>query len=194
MVAIAGGGGGPAGSNSGSSCYGGQLSDMLKAQFGEQYYDVYENTSDPKLKTLEDKLILLANRLALHELGFDLKDIVKDIHSYGENSPLYSKLSKLDNYQYYTANWESKTFNSSTFWFNAKTSPEIGLTGFALKYYPKKNGETNALGLVIKNPLGHRVEGILEGGEYLSVKYLGYQDDWLYDMHLINSILYLEGY
>ena len=86
----------------------------------------------------------------------------------------------------------SQSFNSSSKKFDALISPVIGSTGFALKYYPTKNGYNDAIGLVKVNEIGHYVESSLEIEEAISVKFFNLQDDWLYDMHLNNSIQFIR--
>lgn len=135
----------------------------------------------------EDLVVLYANMLAMKELGLS----TKDIESYGPESSLYSKLSRLNNPQNYIKGWH-KSFNSSSKKFDAFISPVIGNTGFALKYYSTKNGYNDAIGLVKVNEIGHYVESSLEIEEAISVKFLNFQDDWLYDMHLNNSIQFIR--
>ncbi len=135
----------------------------------------------------EDLVVLYANMLAMKELGLS----TKDIKSYGPESSLYSKLSRLNNPQNYIKGWH-KSFNSSSKKFDALISPVIGSTGFALKYYPTKNGYNDAIGLVKVNEIGHYVESSLEIEEAISVKFFNLQDDWLYDMHLNNSIQFIR--
>jgi RHS repeat-associated protein len=138
-------------------------------------------------QSIEDRIILHANRLAMKELGLN----PEEIQSYGPASSLYSKLSKLNNPQNCTEGW-SKTFNSSSKKFDSLISLEIRDTGFALKYYPTKNGYKDAIGLVRTSSSGHYIETSLEIQEALLRKLMNMQDDWLYDMHLYNSILFIN--
>ena len=141
--------------------------------------------------SFEDNIVLWANRLALSALGGS-SNVLNDVQSYGNGSPLYSKLSKLNNPQNYTKSWQL-AFNSFTKKWDAKISPEIGNTGYALKYYPLKNGVRDAIGLVHTNIFMHYLETRLEMEESGMVKYFNFHDDFLYDMHYNNSINVLNS-
>ena len=141
----------------------------------------------------EQYIIGLANIAALYELGNSIEGIQQDLCNYSTSSGLYTKYNKLNNYESYIDAWEV-TYNSSANSDTAYVSIEIGESGFQLKFYPEKNGEYNALGLV-KASLGeHVIEAALEFLEYIDVKYAGFPDDYLYDMHLFNVLNFMNDY
>lgn len=141
----------------------------------------------------EQFIISLANLAAMHELGKSLENLKTDLVNYSEGNSLYTKLNQLNNHAQYTTGWAA-AFNSSTFSYDALVSQEIGNSGFQLKFYPEKDGAINALGLIKDNLPEHIVEAALEFLEYIDVKYSGFPDDYLYDMHLFNAINFMEYY
>ena len=143
-------------------------------------------------------IISLANVAALHELGGSLGTIQQDLVNFPQNSGLYTKLNRLNNHGRYTAGWQ-RMWCSYTGGNNALVSSEIGNSGFRLKFYPRKNGETNALGLVRVGdvfglPIRHGVQAALEALEAFAVNHLGFSDDFLYDMHLFNALRFMNNY
>ena len=141
----------------------------------------------------EQFIISLANIAALYELGGSLGTIRQDLVNYPSSSSLYTKYNKLNNPGRYTVGWSSAS-NSSPNSSTAFVSPEIGNSGFQLKYYPEKNGEYGALGLVKAGYVEHVFEAALEYLESIDVRLLGFPDDYLYDMHLFNALNYMESY
>lgn len=141
----------------------------------------------------EQFIISLANLAALHELGKSLYNLQTDLVNYPVGNSLYTKLNQLNNHAQYTTGWTT-AFNSSTYNYDALVSQEIGNSGFQLKFYPVKDGAINALGLIKDNLPEHIVEAALEFLEYIDVKYSGFPDDYLYDMHLFNAINFMDYY
>ncbi len=140
----------------------------------------------------EQFVISLANLAALHQLNLPMQSLKNDLVNFSTHSNLYSKYSKLYNHEKYTADW-TETINSSPNNNDALISSEIGSSGFQLKFYPEKNGDYNALGLVKKGWIEHTIEGALEYLEHFFIE-KGFEDDFLYDMHLYNALNYMEGY
>jgi hypothetical protein len=134
-------------------------------------------------------IISLANLAAFNALGYSLVSLKTDLNTYTYNSSLYTKYNKLNNIDTYISTWTA-AYNSSPNSDTAYVSPEIGNSGFQLKYYPEKNGEYNAIGLVKEGFVEHSVEAALE----LLESYLGLPDDLLYDMHLFNALNFMEYY
>ncbi|MDM8162233.1 hypothetical protein QUH73_20635 [Labilibaculum sp. K2S] len=141
----------------------------------------------------EQFIIGLANIAAMSELGLPFTSLKNDLGNYPNDSNLYSKLNKLNNHEKYTANWE-RTGNSNANCDYALISPEINSSGFQLKFYPEKNGEYNALGLVKDGLADHTIEGALEYIEGWLRDNQGFEDDFLYDMHLYNALNFMEDY
>lgn len=131
-------------------------------------------------------IIERANEKGLIELGNDPFDVIQDVQTYDRNSSVYTKLSKLDNAEQYVSGWK-KALNSSMLRRNAKLSPQLGDSPFALKYYPTKGSYTDALGIVWKGARMHRTEAAME-----LIENFFFKDDFLYDMHFWNSSLYLN--
>lgn len=137
-------------------------------------------------------IISLANLAAMNSLGNYVEDLMYDLRIYPRNSNLFSKLNILHNHLKYTYDWE-KAYNSSSGKKDALLSPIIGDTDLQLKYYPEKNGFKHSLGLVQSGTLEHGVEAALEVIEALG-KNAGLPDDFLYDMHLYNSLEFISEY
>ncbi len=141
----------------------------------------------------EQFIISLANLAALYELGASLETLRKDLVTYAPNSALYTKLNKLNNHQRYTAGWEPAR-NSETGMLDALISRELGNSGFQLKFYSNKGGEINALGLVKTHWFGHPLEAALEYLEDFVARNSKLPDDFLIDMHLQNSLNFMDYY
>jgi hypothetical protein len=151
------------------------------------------NTMNSFTPYQEQFVISLANIAAMHELGYSLNYIKTDLTNYSTNNSLYTKYNKLLHSERYITNW-TPAGNSSSNSSIAYISPEIGTSGLQLKYYPEKNGEYQALGLVKEGNVEHFVEAALELLEYIDVEYLGLPDDYLYDMHLYNALNFMDYY
>jgi len=129
----------------------------------------------------------------LYELGFSLNGIQTDLVNYRANSVLYTKLNKLNNPENYISNWEP-AYNSYTDEYDASVSPVLGSSGFQLKYYTEKNGEYNALGLVKDGVAAHNLEAALESLDGFLRDRFNLADDFIYDMHLYNSLNFMNYY
>ena len=140
----------------------------------------------------EQFIISLANIAALYQLGYSLNGIMNNLVPYQQSSTLYTKLNKLCNPHTYIAHWDS-AHDSYTGKNDAFISPNLGNTGFQLKYYKLKNGESNAIGMV-KNGSEHYIEGALEYLEAYLRDNFHFADDFIYDMHLFNALNYMEYY
>jgi hypothetical protein len=162
------------------------------------------NSSNIFTPAQEQFIISLANLTALYELGYTRDNLKTDLINYPTNSSLYTKYNQLLHPERYIAGWASAS-NSSSGSDVAYVSSELGNSGLQLKYYPEKNGGHQALGLVKKNKDGgfnlfdpdtykHEREAALEYLESLDVKYFGYPDDYLYDMHLYNALDFMNYY
>lgn len=136
-----------------------------------------------------------SNILALVALGFDSVMVVKDVHIYEENSVLFTKLSQLNNYDFYIKDWKH-SFNSEDFKFSANKSDQIVVnskkTHLVLKFYPSKGGYNGAyaIGLNKKGFIPHSFEASMEIFEMIVKKVSGNKNpnsDPIYDMHLKNS-------
>lgn len=93
----------------------------------------------------------------------------------------------------YTTDWDS-AYNSYTHSYDAFTSPEIGNSGFQLKYYAAKEGGTDAIGLVKENLEGHVIEWALELLDGYLRDHYNMADDFIYDMHLFNALNFMDYY
>lgn len=162
---------------------------------GVTWYKVTAKRSDWN----EAIIIRNANIKALSRLGFDSLDFKIDLVLYPSSSPLFTKLSMLNNTDSYIDDW-SKAFNSSDFKLSAKKSKQIYCkgknTGFVLKYYSTKGDttESNAIGLCKKNFFAHALEAAFEIAEmiYLGlIKAENNGQDPIYDMHFDNSAVFL---
>jgi hypothetical protein len=152
------------------------------------------NTNKPNFTPQQEQFIIsLANIAALFELGNSIGNLKTDLTNYSTSSNLYTKLNKLGNYALYTSGW-NQAFNSYTLQYDALVSGELGNSGFQLKFYPQKDGEYNAIGLVKFGWTEHSIEAALEFLEFIDVKYMGFPDDYLYDMHLFNALNFMEYY
>lgn len=154
--------------------------------------DLKNNVSNFSSKE-QQFIISLANLAALTELGNSLQNLKSDLLNYSESSSLYTKLNYLANHDRYTSGW-TNAYNSSTGTNSALISPRIGNSQFQLKFYGEKNGFNNALGIVKAGTMDHTVEAALEYIEYIFVDNMGYKDDFIYDMHLYNSINFMNYY
>ncbi|MCC8173889.1 MAG: hypothetical protein LIO65_05790 [Odoribacter sp.] len=139
----------------------------------------------------EQFIISLANIAALYDVGGELETMKQDLVNYPSNNALYTKYNKLNNPERYIAGWTSE-FNSGG--ERTYCSGEIRNSGFELKFYPTKNGEVNALGLVKSNWAGHAIEAALEFLERKIVERTDKDDDFLYDMHLFNAVNFMNDY
>jgi hypothetical protein len=153
---------------------------------------IKENTGSFTLDQ-EQFIISLANVAALYELGYPLESLKNDLVNYNIFSNLYSKYNKLNNANDFINNFWELTENSSPNSNLAYISPEIGTSGFQLKFYPEKNGEYNALGLV-KGGVEHFAEAALEYIEGYLRDNFNAADDFLYDMHLFNALNFMNYY
>jgi len=99
----------------------------------------------------------------------------------------------LNNPESYISNWEL-AYNSYTNSYDAKESPEIGDSGFQLKYYAEKEGEIDALGLVKDGIVRHDLEAALEVIDGFLRDNLNLADDIIYDIHLFNALNFMEYY
>jgi hypothetical protein len=193
-----GGGNSGGNNNSDSDTNTNEPEDIVQKELCDAYHGIVnvsnlqENTSSFTLEQ-EQFIISLANVAALYELGYPINNVKEDLTNFSANSNLYSKLNKLNNPENYIINWEP-AFNSSTLSYNANISSEIGNSGFHLKFYSEKNGESNAIGLIKDGFEEHLLESALELLEYIDVKYMGFPDDYLYDMHLFNSLNFMDYY
>ena len=151
-----------------------------------------EHNKDIFSPAQEQFIIGLANIAALNGLNLPLNNLKNDLRIFPTNSELYSKYNILDNHTRYTSNW-SRVYNSSPNSDYALLSPIIAGTNFQLKFYPEKNGENNALGLVKEGIIDHSLEAAIELIEVLG-KNAGLPDDFLYDMHLWNALNFMEDY
>jgi Fe-S-cluster-containing hydrogenase component 2 len=143
----------------------------------------------------EQFIINFANIAALSTIlsASRLNSLKVDLKNYKNSSSLYSKYSKLDNHKLYTQGW-STTFNSSPNSNTALVSPKIINSNYQLKFYPEKNGETNALGLIKGTWLDHGIEAVLEFLEGYMRDTHNSQDDFLIDMHFFNALNFMEVY
>ena len=108
-------------------------------------------------------IIRNANIYALLDLGFDTMKVLKDVQLLSENSILFTRFSKLENYKDYVFYWKT-AFNSTNFKFNALKSAKISETDLSLKFYNQKAHIANAaaLGLVKKSFFEHFAEASIE--------------------------------
>ena len=129
-------------------------------------------------------IIRNANIYALLDLGFDTMKVLKDVQLLSENSILFTRFSKLENYKDYVFYWNT-AFNSTNFKFNARKSGKISETDLSLKFYNQKSHIANAaaLGLVKKSFFEHFAEASIE----LIKKYR-------YKMNRITIETYLKNY
>lgn len=140
--------------------------------------------TENKDKWSKAMIIRNANIYALLDLGFDTTKVLKDVQLLNENSLLFARFSKLENYQDYIFYWRS-AFNSHNFKFNARKSGKISETDLSLKYYSHKAhlANTAALGLVKKSFFKHFGEATVE----IIKKYR-------YKMNRITIETYLKNY
>jgi len=138
-------------------------------------------------------LILINLLLAIFLIAILMNGIQTDLVNYRANSVLYTKLNKLNNPENYISNWEP-AYNSYTDEYDASVSPVLGSSGFQLKYYTEKNGEYNALGLVKDGVAAHNLEAALESLDGFLRDRFNLADDFIYDMHLYNSLNFMNYY
>ncbi len=119
----------------------------------------WTKVTENKDKWTKAMIIRNANIYALLNLGFDTMKVLKDVQLLSENSILFTRFSKLDNFQDYVFYWKT-AFNSNNFKFNARKSAKILKTDLSLKFYSQKAHLTNtaALGLVKKGFFTHFAE------------------------------------
>jgi len=150
-----------------------------------------DNSNHSWAKVTENKdkwskaiIIRNANIYALLDLGFDTMKVLKDVQLLNENSKLFTRFSKLENFQDYIFYWKT-AFNSNGFKFNAKKSSKISETDLTLKFYAQKAHLANAaaLGLVKRGFFDHFAEATME----LIKKYR-------YKMNRITIETYLKNY
>ncbi len=164
--------------------------DALQSELSGYLEDINEG-GNPTSRIEEAQTILIATKLALAKsTGISMREINKDVSLYPISSELFNKLVKLSNSEKYIFNWTNKSSITGT---NAKQSVQIDNGPFALKYYETKNGESNAIGIIWNDPKLHFNEALLETIEFFGT-ILGREDDWLWDMHYINSKLFLLKY
>jgi hypothetical protein len=187
------GGGGGGGGNSGNNNTQTAQAKLCNAYHGVLNIADLKNAKNDFTPHQEMFIISLANLAAMNELGYSLESLKTDLVNYPTSNSLYTKYNKLIHPERYITNWASAG-NSSSNSDVAYVSLEIGNSGLQLKYYPEKNGEYNALGLVKEGLFDHSVEAALELLEYIDVKYAGFPDDYLYDMHLFNALNFMEYY
>lgn len=165
---------------------------------------IFTGTIDPKsLKEnyeyftpqQEQFVINLANIAAMNTLLSSslFAGLQSDLTNYDESSSLYSKYSRLNNHKLYTQGWE-EVYNSSPNSDKALLSPEIIDSNYQLKFYPEKNGESNALGLIKEGVVDHGIEAALEFIEGYMRDNHDSQDDFLTDMHFFNALNFMEVY
>ncbi|MFM9944297.1 MAG: hypothetical protein ACKVQB_03610 [Bacteroidia bacterium] len=140
-------------------------------------------------------IIRNANIYALLDLGFDTMKVLKDVQLLSENSILFTRFSKLENFQDYVLSWKN-SFNSNNFKFSARKSAKISKTDLSLKFYDIKANIANAaaLGLVKRGFFEH----FCESGSEIIKKYR-YKLNWIKVesylknyMHLNNAIEFLN--
>ncbi len=144
----------------------------------------WHKVTDSKDKWSKAMIIRNANIYALLDLGFDTMKVLKDVQLLNENSILFTRFSKLENFSDYIFYWRS-AFNSTNFKFNARKSGKISKTDLSLKFYFQKAhiGNAAALGLVKKSFFEHFGEATAE----ILKKYR-------YKMNRITLETYLKNY
>lgn len=114
----------------------------------------------------------------------------QDVELFEQTSPLFTKEVKVVNPEKYICNWKDARNSDSNARKTSKTrqSPNIGNTGYALKYYQDKGNswDVNAMGVVKSSKIGHIFEAFLEKMERVIFKTRA-DDDPLYDMHVRNA-------
>lgn len=128
-----------------------------------------------------------ANIEALVSLGNDREKVSRDVRLYSGDHPLFTKESRLMQYQEYISEW-GKSINSEGAESAAWSSGRIGSSGYELKFYLQKGGDVNAhsLGLVKSSLLGHFFEASLEMTERMVFGRKA-DNDPLFDMHVNNA-------
>lgn len=132
-----------------------------------------------------------ANIYALLLLGFDTLRVLKDVQLLQPNSILFTRFSRLENFEYYVSQWKN-AFNSNNFTFNARLSSAISDTKLSLKYYGSKANITNVsvIGLVKRNFFQHLDETMIELFKKYSYRFDLFTIENYFDsyMHLNNAI------
>ncbi len=131
--------------------------------FTDQRNHYWAKVSENKDKWNRAMIIRNANIYALLDLGFDTMKVLRDVQLLSENSILFTRFSKLENYKEYVFYWKT-AFNSNDFKFNALKSEKISETDLSLKFYKQKAHIANAaaLGLVKKRFFEHFAEASIE--------------------------------
>ena len=175
--------------------------DDLKAEeiaTEDSYKSIYfKRVTDNKTKWDEATTIRLANVKGLWALNpsassDEIIGMWNDVRLYDASNPLFTKESHLLNPEKYTSGWDSE-LNSETNKHDSHQSKEIRNTGFSLKLYDTKGGQTdvNSLGVVKSNFIEHVWESGMEIIERLIYKDEA-DDDPLNDMHYENAKSLLE--
>ena len=130
--------------------------------------------------------------LAVLNPGKNRDDIENDVRLYDGDNSLFTKESNLQKSDNYILNWDPK-INSDTNAKDSYQSNEIKETGFALKFYKNKGGQTNinSLGVVKSSFSGHFGEASIEKMER-TIYGDEADNDPLYDMHFENAKLLLQ--
>lgn len=134
-------------------------------------------------------IIRNANIFALLDLGFDTMKVLRDVQLLTENSILFTRFSKLENFQDYIFYWKS-SFNSTNFKFNARKSGAISETDLSLKFYYKKANVANvaALGLVKRSFIKHIGEASRE-----IIKKYRYKMNWITVEKYLKNYMHLNN-
>lgn len=161
------------------------------SSFTDENNRYWAKVTDNQDKWNKAIIIRNANIYALLDLGFDTAKVLRDVQLLNENSILFTRFSKLENYKEYVFYWKT-AFNSNNFKFNARKSGTISETDLSLKFYTQKAHMANAaaLGLVKKSFFAHCNEACRE-----IVKKYRYKMNWITVetylknyMHLNNAI------
>jgi hypothetical protein len=133
------------------------------SSFTDENNRYWAKVTDNQDKWNKAMIIRNANIYALLDLGFDTMKVLKDVQLLNENSILFTRFSKLENYKDYVFYWKT-AFNSTNFKFNARKSGTISETDLSLKFYTQKAHISNAaaLGLVKKSFFEHFAEASIE--------------------------------
>lgn len=154
------------------------------SSFTDENNRYWAKVTDNQDKWNKAMIIRNANIYALLDLGFDTAKVLRDVQLLHENSILFTRFSKLENYKDYVFYWKT-AFNSNNFKFNARKSGTISETDLSLKFYTQKAHMANAaaLGLVKKSFFAH----CGEAGREIIKKYR-------YKMNWITVETYLKNY
>lgn len=134
--------------------------------YTDNFNHIWYKVTDNKEKWGKAMIIRNANIYAMLDLGYDTMKVLRDVQLLNENSILFTRFSKLENYKEYIFYWHN-AFNSQNFTFSARKSERISQTNLSLKFYSTKAGMTNAaaLGLVKKGFFNHFMEASHELGK-----------------------------